>query len=68
MTPWQLGLIILFSHLATFGLGCWVGERSKRAYKRRLYARLYGAKAHESFFLNHRRVSHPDFSTYRGEK
>jgi len=52
---WQLSLIWVCSLVAAFGFGCWVGERSKRRYKKALYAKLYGAKAHESFFLNRRR-------------
>lgn len=38
---WQLSLILLCSHLAIFGLGCWAGERSLRRYKNQLYRSLY---------------------------
>lgn len=52
---WQTVLILFCTHLGVLGLGCWIGEKSKRAYKRKLYAKLYGGQAHSSQFLNLRR-------------
>lgn len=38
---WQPGLILICTHLAIFGLGCWCGEGSKRRYKKKLFHTLY---------------------------
>lgn len=52
---WAAVLILCCTHLAVLALGIVIGEQSKRVYKKQLYKRLYGGRAHESQFLNTRR-------------